>query len=176
MVTFSYGHFSYLKIFIIPNNLPQNIFKHSNILKIKEVFIMQNSLQLQKESFVYKKRRRLERNIKKRAKRRVMLSLILSLGLIIIVSFFIAHSIYIFSNSKDLGFAVEYNLTTGFSSENKLLRVQKMSLLYFDGETAVVEASGLSKTSPHKTTSVRGSFKKDANKSWIFEKFLHSDS
>jgi len=105
-----------------------------------------------------------------------MFYLIISLALIIITSYFITNKLYISSNSKDLGFAVEYNLTTGFSSENKLLRVQKMSLLYFDGETAVVEASGLSKTSPHKTTSVKGSFKKDANKSWILEKLLHSDS
>ena len=74
-----------------------------------------------------------------------MLSLIISLGLITIVSFFITHDLYISSNSKDLGFAVEYNFTSGFSSESKLLRVQKMSLIYSDGETAVVEASGLSK-------------------------------
>ena len=47
-----------------------------------------------------------------------------------------------------------------------------MSLIYCDGETAVVEASGLSKIPPHKTTSVKGSFKKDNNKSWNLEKFL----
>ena len=104
-----------------------------------------------------------------------MLSLIISLGLIIITSLFITHNIYITSNSKDLGFAVEYNLTTGLSSENKLLRVQKMSLVYCDGETAVVEASGLAKTPPHKITSVKGSFKKDNNKSWNLEKILLSD-
>jgi len=172
MVTFSYGHFSYLKIFIIPNNLPQNIFKHSNVLKIKEVFIMINTLELQKESFVYKKRRRLERKIITRARRRSILSLIISLGLIAIASFFITHNIYISSNSKDLEFAVEYNFTTGFSSENKLLRVQKMSLIYCDGETSVVEAYGLSKSEPHKNTSIKGSFRKDNNKSWYLEKIF----
>ena len=55
---------------------------------------MVNNLQLQKESFVYKKRRRLERNIKKRAKRRVMLSLMISLGLITLASFFITHNLF----------------------------------------------------------------------------------
>ena len=133
---------------------------------------MINNLQLQKESFVYKKRRRLERNIKIRAKRRIMLSLIISLGLITIASFFITHNLYISSNSKDLEFAVEYNFTTGFSSENKLLRVQKMSLIYCDGETSVVEASGLSKNEPHKNISIKGSFKKDKNKSWYLEKIF----
>jgi hypothetical protein len=137
---------------------------------------MINTASLQASSFVYKKRRRLERNILLRSKRKKMLFTIISLGLIIIASFFITNNLYISSNSKDLGFAVEYNLTNGLSSENKLLRVQKMSLLYFDGEVAVVEASGLSKISPHKTTSIRGSFKKDSNKSWILEKLLLSDN
>lgn len=133
---------------------------------------MINTLQLQKESFVYKKRRRLERKIMIRAKRKSIFCLIISLGLIIIISFFITHNIYIYSNCKDLGFAVEYNFTTGFSSENKLLRVQKMSLVYCDGETSVVEASGLSKNKPHKNISVKGSFKKDNNKSWCLEKIF----
>ena len=136
---------------------------------------MGNTASLQIESFVYKKRRRLERNILLRSRKKNMLFIVISLGLIIITSFSITKKLYISSNSKDLGFAVEYNFTTGFSSENKLLRVQKMSLLYFDGETAVVEASGLSKTHPHKTISIKGSFKKDKNKSWFLENFLLSD-
>ena len=133
---------------------------------------MINNLQLQKEFHVYKKKRRLERNIIIRAKRRSILSLIISLGLITIASFFITHSMYISSNSKDLEFAVEYNFTTGFSSGNKLLRVQKMSLIYCDGETSIVEASGLSKNEPHKTVSIKGSFRKDSNKSWYLEKIF----
>lgn len=133
---------------------------------------MINNLQLQKESFVQKKRRRLERNIIIKSKRRAILSLIISLGLITIISFFITHNIYISSNSKDLEFAAEYSFTTGFSSENKLLRVQKLSLIYCDGETAVVDASGLSKNEPHKNISVRGSFRKDNTKSWYLEKIF----
>lgn len=135
---------------------------------------MVNNMPLEEELFSYKKRR--QRRIKKRAnlrkKRKLIISLIISLTLIIITSFFITHHIYISSNSKDLGFAVEYNFTNGFSSENKLLRVQKMSLLYNDGETAVVEASGLSKASPHKSTAIKGSFKRDKNKSWYLEKIF----
>ena len=133
---------------------------------------MQSSLKLEKETFVYKKRRRLERKIIRRAKRKSIFFLIISLGLITIASFFITRNIYISINSKDLGFAVEYNFTTGFSSENKLLRVQKMSLVYCDGETSVVEASGLSKNEPHKNISIKGSFKKDKNKSWYLEKIF----
>ena len=136
---------------------------------------MGNTASLQIESFVYKKRRRLERSIMLRTRRKNVLFIIIALGIILIASFFITNKLYISSSCKDLGFAIEYNLTTGFSSENKLLRVQKMSLLYFDGETAVVEASGLSKTHPHKTISIKGSFKKDKNKSWFLENFLLSD-
>lgn len=135
---------------------------------------MLNSAQIQEEYFVYKKRRRrrLQKNITLKNKRRLMLSLTVSFGLIIIASFFMTRDIYISSNSKDLGFSVEHNFTSGFSSENKLLRVQKMSLLYNDGETAVVEASGLSKAAPHKTISIKGSFKKDNKKSWCLEKIF----
>lgn len=133
---------------------------------------MINNMYLEAETFVYKKRRRLERNILLKSKQKKILHLIISLVLITITSIFITNNLYIRNNSKDLGFAVEHNLTTGFSSENKLLRVQKMSLIYFDGETAIVEASGLSKNSPHQITSIKGSFKKDNNKCWIFEKFL----
>jgi hypothetical protein len=101
-----------------------------------------------------------------------MLRLTISLGLIIITSFLIADNMYLYSNSKDLDFVVEYNFTSGFSSENKLLRVQKMSLTYCDEDTAIVEAYGLSKKAPHKSTYVKGSFKKDNNHHWIFEKFI----
>jgi len=136
---------------------------------------MLNNIQLQEECFVYKRRRRrrLQKNITLRNKRKIILSLTISFGIIIITSFFMTRNIYISSNSKDLGFAVEYNFTTGSSSENKLLRVQKMSLLYSDGETAVVEASGLSKAAPHKNISIKGSFKKDDKKSWCLEKIFN---
>ncbi|WP_160687360.1 hypothetical protein [Clostridium sp. C2-6-12] len=136
---------------------------------------MVNNMRLKPEAFVYKKRRRLERNILLKSKRKKILGLIISLGLITITSFFLTHNLYVRNNSKDLGFSVEYNLTTGFSSENKLLRVQEMSLIYFDGDTAIIEASGLAKSPPHEKTSIKASFKKDANKCWIFKTFLNSN-
>lgn len=136
---------------------------------------MTDNMYIEAEAFVYKKRRRLERKILLKSKRKKVIHLIISLGLITITSFFLTHDLYVRNNSKDLGFAVEYNLTTGFSSENKLLRVQQMSLTYFDGDTAIVEASGLSKNPPHQVTYIKASFKKDTNKCWIFENFLKSD-
>jgi hypothetical protein len=124
------------------------------------------------ESFVYKRKRRLKRHVAERTKRKRVLFLSTSLTLIIISAFLITYNIYLSKSSKDLGFAVEHNFTTGFSSDIKLLRVQKMSLIYYDGETAIVEASGLSKDPPHKNTTVKGTFKKDGNKSWYLEKNL----
>ncbi|MDR3593946.1 hypothetical protein [Clostridium sp.] len=136
---------------------------------------MINNATIELGSFVYKKKRKLHRRIIAKSKRNFMLSLTISLGLIIITSFFISNNMYVYTNSKNLGFAVEYNFTSGFSSENKLLRVQKMSLVYCDEDTAIVEASGLSKKAPHKSTYIKGSFKKDSNQHWIFEKFILSD-
>lgn len=67
---------------------------------------MLNSAQIQEEYFVYKKRRRrrLQKNITLKNKRRLMLSLTISFGIIIIASFFMTRDIYISNNSKDLGF------------------------------------------------------------------------
>jgi hypothetical protein len=136
---------------------------------------MQSELSIENKAFTYKKRRRTKRHAISRSKRKNTLSLIICVGIITISSFSITYNMYIHSNSKDLGFAVEYSLTNGFSSENKLLRVQKMSLVYFDGETAIIEASGLAKISPHKMTSIKGSYKKDASKSWHLEKIMSSN-
>lgn len=136
---------------------------------------MINNMPFEKDSIIHKRKRRLERHTSVWRKKKTMLSITVSLGLIIISSFFISYNIYISSNSKDLGFAVEHNFTSGFSSKNKLLRVQKMSLIYSDGDTAIVEASGLLKNPPHKSTSIRGSFKKDQNKSWHLDKLMMND-
>lgn len=136
----------------------------SNVSFERELFDM--------ESFVYKRRRKLKKHNIARAKKRNMLFLILSLSFITISAFYITHNIYISRNSKDLEFSVEYNFTSGFLSNNKLLRVQKMSLVYYDSETAIVEASGLAKDPPHKNTTLKGSFKKGDNKSWYLEKIL----
>lgn len=135
---------------------------------------MINDLPLEKSSFFYERRRRLDRHIKERAKRKKTLFLMISLGLIITSSFFISYKAYVHSNSRNLQYAVEHSFTTGFSSKDKLLGVQNMSLIYYDGETAVVEATGLSKAAPHRTISIKGSFKKDKDNSWYLEKFMSS--
>lgn len=136
---------------------------------------MTNNLPHEKNYVVYKRKKRFERHLKERARKRKKLFLIISLGLIFIASFYITYNMYISSNSKDLGFAVEHSFTTGFSSKNKLLRVQKMSLIYCNDDTAVVEASGLLKDPPHKSTSVKGNFRKDSNNSWHLEKLMLSN-
>lgn len=136
---------------------------------------MINNIPIKKNSYISKKRRTLSKRITAKSKQRIIIYLITSLGLVVITSFFITYNIYVYTNSKDLEFAVEYNFTSGFSYENKLLRVKRMSLIYCDGDTAIVEAFGLSKKAPHKSISVKGSFKRDSTRHWIFEKFILSD-
>ena len=63
----------------------------------------------------------------------------------------------------------EYYCTHGFSSKDKLLRVQTISLINCDNDTAVVEAQGLSKSMPHKSISIKGNFKKGIGSSWYLE-------
>lgn len=133
---------------------------------------MVKSIPLEEIKLIRKKRKKLKKQIVAKSKRKVILSLVISLGLIIMTSFLIADNLYIYANSKDLEFVVEHNFTSGFSSVNKLLRVQRMSLVYYDTNTAIVEAFGLSKNTPHKNTSIKGSFKRDNNDHWIFEKFI----
>lgn len=136
---------------------------------------MVKSIPLEEIKLIHKKRKRLKEQIAVKSKRKIILSLTISLGLIISTSFLIADNLYLYTNSKDLEFVVEHNFTSGFSSENKLLRVQQMSLIYCDEDTAIVEAFGLSKEAPHKSTSIKGSFKRDNNNHWIFEKFVLSN-
>lgn len=131
-----------------------------------------NLLYLKKYSTNYKKN--------KKSKSRLVssknLNLLPSICLIIIIltAMFITRTKYICNNSKNLQFAVEYNLTTGFSSKNKLLRVQTMSLISSDEESAIIEAFGLSKSAPHKSTIIRASFKRDNDRTWYLDKILDS--
>ncbi|MBW6408624.1 hypothetical protein [Clostridium weizhouense] len=119
---------------------------------------------------------RLNKNKKKRLNKRKKKKLIKSylrislvLFAIISIGFFTAKKLYIMNKCSDLAYSVEHNFTSGLSNKNKLLRVQEMDLIYSDGKTAVVEASGLSKSEPHKQTSLQGNFRKDKNNSWILE-------
>lgn len=135
---------------------------------------MISNLKIDRQTAIYDRKKILKKLSRRNSKKVQTFFATISLGIIIISSFFITYNIYNRSNSKDLEFAVEHELTTGFSSKNKLLRVKKISLTYFDGETAIVEASGLCKALPHKSTILKGSFKKDSNKSWYLDKLVSS--
>lgn len=90
---------------------------------------------------------------------------IISIVLIVISSYFITQNFYLSKNSKDLSYAVEYAFTKS-NTDNSLLRVKYMTLISCDGNSATVEASGLSKSKPHHTISIIGNFSKDNNQSW----------
>lgn len=104
----------------------------------------------------------------KRRKQRQKLFFI-SIGIIIIGSIILTKNLYIMISSKDLSFAVDYNFTNGYPEKEKLLRVQYMTLISREGDTAVVEVSGLTKESPHRNTTKTGVFKKNFFNSWTLK-------
>lgn len=109
---------------------------------------------------------------KRKKKKNIFLSYLyafLILSVLIISSFVITKGIYTQKRCVDLAYSVEHYFTTGFNKNDTLLRVQQMSLIYSDGENAMVEVSGLSKKEPHKKTTLKGNFKKNKNNSWILE-------
>lgn len=127
---------------------------------------MNTNLALQKPtSYEYQKQKNIQKNKNKPNKNNFLYSII-TIGLIVMSSYFITHDFYISKNSQDLYFAVEYNFTNNRDINNCLLRVQYMSLINSDGKNATVKVSGLSKTRPHHTISLTGNFTKDSNKSW----------
>ena len=127
---------------------------------------MINNLYIEEQKTIPRRKRRINRRIRAKARQRSMIYMSLCLCIISLTAFFVARNSYISTKSTDLAYAVEYNFTHGFLSKDRILRVQKMTLIYSDGESAVVEASGLSKEKPHKQVSLKGSFKRDSNKSW----------
>lgn len=135
---------------------------------------MVNDSCLEQKNFIPKKRRkggrgRIKRKKIIKAKRRSVFFNIIFLIAIVITALITAFNFYISINCKDLSFAVEYYCTHGFSSKDKLLRVQTISLINCDNDTAVVEAQGLSKSMPHKSISIKGNFKKGIGSSWYLE-------
>lgn len=130
---------------------------------------MVDNLYMEKQKIIPRRKRRINRRIKAKAKKRFTFCMSLCLCTISLTAFFVARNSYISAKSTNLSYAVEYYFTHGFSSKDKLLRVQKMTLIYSDGTFAVVEASGLSKEEPHKEVSIKGSFKKDNYKSWYLD-------
>ena len=93
--------------------------------------------------------------------------ILLSLLCIFIISFII-RSVYIKSCCKELDFAVEHYLTSN-NSDDCLVRVKTMNLVFSDKDKAVVQAFGLSKKEPHSMIGVEGHFKKNNSNSWKLE-------
>lgn len=68
---------------------------------------------------------------------------------------------YMYFSCKDLSSAVEYHMTS--NKEIPLLRVQSMKLKFSNGDSAVVEAFGLTKEKPHESKSLECHLKKKNN-------------
>ena len=129
-------------------------------------FYMNTNLAVQKPtSYEYQKPKYIGKT-KNRPHRYNSIYSIISIVLIVISSYFITHDFYVSINSQNLYYAVEYNFTNNNDINNSLLRVKYMTLISSDGKNAVVEVSGLSKSRPHHTISLEGSFSKDNNNSW----------
>lgn len=85
--------------------------------------------------------------------------------------FIVASSLWQLYNKnqrKDLQYAVEQSLTSG-NEDERLLRVQNISLLFNDSDAVVVEVVGLSKKEPHAITKIKASFRKGFMNSWDLE-------
>lgn len=113
-----------------------------------------------------KKASRIARLKKRRLKKR--LTFIISIAFVLSILCFSAWQLYMKNKCKDLDFAVEHYLTSG-NDEDKLLRVQNISLIFSDDNTAVVKAYGLSKATPHSESTVEGHFRKGSSSSWTLE-------
>lgn len=106
------------------------------------------------------------KRLKKIRKKRIR-ALILLIT-IILFSTYLLHTFYIKNKSKDLQYAVEHSLTSGDTKE-ALLRVDNISLIFDDNKKAIVEVSGLTKSQPHTSTKIKGTFKRGLLNSWELE-------
>ena len=111
---------------------------------------------------------------KKRAKKRQLSNLRsnmykkIYIASIIFVSFLSSYNTYININCRDLYYSIEYNLTQGFPSNERLFRIQDISIIESKNNTKIVNVSGLSKKAPHKTISIIANFKKE-NGIWVLK-------
>lgn len=102
--------------------------------------------------------------LRMKRKRRRLLAIIIGIVLITISSLII-RNIYLNNKCEDIYYSANYNLTSRFNNE-KLLRVNNMTLVFSDNEIAMVEAYGLSTEVPHKTIGIKGRFMKSTSGSW----------
>ncbi|MDD6795104.1 MAG: hypothetical protein PUE01_06830 [Clostridiaceae bacterium] len=113
-----------------------------------------------------KKVTRKEKLKKRRRKARILIGIIF---LLILTLSYGIWKLYKLNKSRDLQYAIESTLTSGNDKES-LLRVQNITLVFNDNETAIIEASGLSKEKPHYSTTIKGYYKKGIMDSWKLEK------
>lgn len=73
-------------------------------------------------------------------------------------------------HSKDISYAVEYYLTTGFFNSYKLYRLNSFNISFSDGTTAIANASGLLQVAPHKKTTYKLLMEKDEDDIWRVSK------
>ena len=93
---------------------------------------------------------------------------ILSFLLLLFTFIFTSKTIYIKFKCRNLEYAVNYELSNDCGSNN-LLRVQNSKLVFLDTDKVVINAQGLSKKEPHRTTIIEGHFTKDFFNSWDLE-------
>ena len=132
---------------------------------------MNNNLSEQKPTFYKYQKSKFIKKTKNKFHKNNSIYSIISIVLIVISSYLITQNFYFSKNSKDLSYAVEYAFTQN-NADNSLLRIKYMTLINCDGNNATVEASGISKSKPHHTISITGSFSKDNNQSWHLVEIL----
>ena len=118
------------------------------------VIIIPNNYSLDKFS-----KDKLKRKIHSSKNRNNIIFSLINLCLILFLCFNISKDYYIKLSSKDLAYAVNYNLTHN-SSDKKLMRVKCMKLIEKKNTSAILYVSGLSSSKPHKTIYVTATFEK----------------
>lgn len=100
----------------------------------------------------------------KKFRKRRFIVLISAIVFISTLSFF-TRFLYIKYKCRDLNFAVNYYMTNG-NEDERLMRVRSSSIIFLDNDSAIVQARGLRKNSPHKSMGIEGHFKKDSHNCW----------
>ncbi|SHF02019.1 exported protein [Clostridium fallax] len=91
-------------------------------------------------------------------------------AIIFVITFIISiRLIYVNSKCKDLYYATEYYMTTYPFNNSKVLDVQAMNLVFSDGNSAVVEVTGMHPKAPHPKTMYKAYFEKNKSDKWTLE-------
>lgn len=103
-----------------------------------------------------------------RFKKKKLIRLRIFLLILIFIASYSLWQLYNRNQRKDLQYAVEQSLTSG-NDDDRLLRIQNISLLFNDSDAAVVEVVGLNKKNPHATIRIKACFRKGFMNSWELE-------